>query len=72
MLPMRLARSSEPLESIELAPPIRRPRNEAAWEAAGFAAQAYWEELRDDAAVSDGFRAFADRHARRWGALLSS
>lgn len=70
MLPMRLSRTSEPLESIELAPPIRTHRNEAAWEASGLAAMTYWEQLGDDEAMSDEFRTFAARHARRWRGLL--
>ncbi len=70
MLPMQLSRASEPLESIDLAPPIRTRRNEGAWEATGLASSAYWEELGDDTTCSDEFRAFAARHARRWLALL--
>ncbi len=71
MLPMRLARTNEALESIDLPPPIRRPANEAAWEASGRIARSYWEALSDDSPVSDDFRKFASRHARRWRSLLS-
>ena len=70
MLPTRLSRIGESLESIELAPPIRTKRNDAVWEASGVAASAYWEELGDDTALSDEFRAFAVRHARQWRTLL--
>jgi len=71
MLPMRLARTGEALDSIELAPPIRRPTNEAIWEASGRLAQSYWEELGDDVDLSGEFRSFAGRHARLWRHLLA-
>lgn len=65
MLPMQLSRAGEPLESIELAPPIRTRQNESVWEASGMAARGYWEQLSADTALSDEFRTFASRHARR-------
>ncbi len=72
MLPMRLARPGQPLESIELAPPLRTRRNEAIWERTGQVAGRYWQQLRDEDTLSDAFRAFADRHARRWSSILTT
>lgn len=67
MLPMRLARPGQPLESLELAPPLRTRHNKAIWERTGLVARRYWQQLRDEDTLSDAFRTFADRHARRWG-----
>jgi len=72
MLPMRLARPTEALATTDLAPPIRRPANEAIWEDAARVAQTYWERLGDEASVSDEFRRFAARHAERCGTLVAS
>jgi hypothetical protein len=70
MLPMALAPVRGEMPSRPLRPPLRSVEHEEIWRAAGLASVAFWRGLAEDALVSDGFRAVAERQARDWEALL--